>query len=59
MNAPGINHDNKIFRCERVPEVELKGIVKFLLKCDNAQDVAFGARTYKIEDSSENFLIPE
>ena len=47
--------DNKIFRRERVSEVELKGIVKFLLRHDNVQDVAFGARIYKMEDSSENF----
>ena len=40
-------------------EVELKGIVKFLLRHDNVQDVAFGARIYKMEDSSENFLTPE
>ena len=42
-----------------MPEIEVKDIVKFLMRNDNVQDLAFGARTHNIEDTNEDFLVPE
>ena len=57
--------DNELFvvssplRTCKVSEIEVKDAAKNLMRNDDVQDAAFGTRTRKIEDTNEDFLVPE
>ena len=51
--------DSSLLRTCKETEIKVKNIVKILMRNDDVQDAAFGTRACKIEDTNEDFLVPE